>query len=347
MRVPPIVTLTVNPCVDESADVDRVVPDRKLRCGAPRYEPGGGGINVARAVHRLGGDALAIYPAGGPAGDLLRTLLADEGVPQRAIPIASRTRENLNVFEISTGRQFRFVLPGPDLAPAEREALFAEVAGMRPFPRYLVASGSLPPGVPPDYLARLARLARERGGRFVLDGSGDPARRALEEGVFLAKPSLAEFQRLTGLTDAGEANLVREAQRWIARKRCEVVVVSLGVAGVLCVSSDSVERRAAPVVPVRSTVGAGDSMLAGIVWSLEGGRSLSNALRFGIAAGAATVMNPGTALCRREDAHRLYEEMSTRVGSEEVTAWKADATATDACASGDPRRRLVQEEHPD
>jgi len=300
MRVPSIVTITVNPCVDESADVERVVPDRKLRCGAPRYEPGGGGINVARAVHRLGGEALAIFPAGGPAGDLLRTLLAGEGVPQRAIPIAAWTRENLNVFEISTGHQFRFVLPGPELAPAEGEALFAEVAGLRPFPRYLVASGSLPPGFPSDYLARLARLARERGARFVLDGSGESALRALEEGIFLVKPSLAEFQRLSGLA--------------------EVVVVSLGAAGVLCVSSDSVERRSAPVVTVRSTVGAGDSMLAGIVWSLDRGRSLSDALQFGIAAGAATVMNPGTALCRREDAERLYEEMSTRVRSEEVTA---------------------------
>ena len=347
MRVPPIVTLTVNPCVDESADVDRVVPDRKLRCGAPRYEPGGGGINVARAVHRLGGEALAIYPAGGPAGDLLRTLLADEGVPQRAIPIASWTRENLNVFEISTGHQFRFVLPGPDLAPAEREALFAEVAGMRPFPRYRVASGRLPPGIPADYLARLARLARERGVRFVLDGSGESALRALQEGVFLVKPSLSEFQHLSGLADGGEARHVSEAprgiarkrgevvgvshgapggrcvsdaQRWIARKRCEVVVVGLGAAGVLCVSSDSVERALAPVVPVRSTVGAGDSMLAGIVLGLERGYPLSDALRFGIAAGAATVMNPGTALCRREDAERLFEEMSTRVGSPEVTA---------------------------
>ena len=172
MRVPPIVTITVNPCVDESADVERVVPDRKLRCGAPRYEPGGGGINVARAVHRLGGDALAIYPAGGPAGDLLRTLLADEGVPQRAIPIAAGHVRTSTSSRSSTGRQFRFVLPGPGLAPAEREALFAEVSGLRPFPPYLVASGSLPPGFPSDYLAKLARLARERGARFVLDGSG-------------------------------------------------------------------------------------------------------------------------------------------------------------------------------
>ena len=317
--VAPIVTLTVNPCVDESTDVDRVVPDRKMRCKAPRYEPGGGGINVARAVRRLGGEALAIYPAGGPAGDLLRSLLASEGVTQRPIPVAAWTRENLNVLEISTGRQFRFVLPGPELAAAERESLFAEVAALLPFPRYLVASGSLPPGVPSDFLARLARLARERGARFVLDSSGEPASRALQEGVFLVKPSLSEFQHLTGLADVEEAHLVRESERWIARRRCEVVVISLGAAGVLCVSADSVERRAAPIVPVRSTVGAGDSMLAGIVLSLERARPLSDALRFGVAAGAATVMNPGTALCRREDAQRLYDEMAASPVPESAT----------------------------
>jgi 6-phosphofructokinase 2 len=117
--VQPIVTLTINPCVDESTVVDQVVPDRKLRCGPPRYEPGGGGINVARAIRKLGGEALAIYPAGGAAGELLTALLEREGVAQRPLPISSWTRQNLNVFEESTGRQFRFVLPGPSLARRE------------------------------------------------------------------------------------------------------------------------------------------------------------------------------------------------------------------------------------
>ena len=210
---PPIVTLTVNPCIDESTVVDQVVADRKLRCGPPRYEPGGGGINVARAVRRLGGDALAIYPAGGPAGDLLASLLEREGVAHRPLPIAGWTRENLNVLEESTGRQFRFVLPGPQLARGEWEKLLEEVEGLRPFPSFVVASGSLPPAVPTDFFARVARLTRERGGRFVLDTSGEAARVALEEGVYLVKPSLREFQHLTGLSDAEESHLVTESKR--------------------------------------------------------------------------------------------------------------------------------------
>lgn len=305
----PVVTLTVNPCIDESTAVDQVVPDRKLRCAAPRYEPGGGGINVARAIRKLGGEALAIYPAGGAAGELLASLLDREGVAQRPLPIAGWTRENLNVFEESTGKQFRFVLPGPHLALREWEALLEEVAGLRPFPSYLVASGSLPPGVPTDFFARVARLTRERGGRFVLDTSGEPAKRALDEGVFLLKPSLREFQHLTGLPDAEEPHLVEESNRWIAAGRCEAVVLSLGAAGVLCVTAGSSERLLSPTVPVRSTVGAGDSMLAGIVLRLQQGSNLGEALRYGIAAGAATVMNPGTELCHPLDVDRLYAQV--------------------------------------
>ena len=307
----PIVTLTVNPCIDESAAVDRVIPHRKLRCGSPRYEPGGGGINVARAIVRLGGEALAVYPAGGAAGELLDALLDGEGVPRRSLPIAGWTRQNLNVFEETTGHQFRFVLPGPELTRAEVDACFEEIAALEPFPSYLVASGSLPPGVPADFFARLAKLVRERGGRFVLDTSGEPARRALDEGLFLIKPSLREFQSLTGLADAEESHLVAEATRWIDRGLCETVVLSLGAAGVLWVAAGTAKRLSSPMVPVRSTVGAGDSMLAGIVLRLQQGRSMEQAVGFGVAAGAATVMNPGTELCRRLDAERLYAEMSS------------------------------------
>jgi 6-phosphofructokinase 2 len=304
--IPPIVTLTLNPCIDQSAAVDQVLPDRKLRCGSPTFEPGGGGVNVARAIRKLGGNALALFPAGGPAGQLLRDLLIAEGVPQRAIPIAGWTRESLNVFESTTGRQFRFVFPGPPITVAEQGNCFAALLAMHPFPYYVVASGSLPPGVSADLLVRVARLVRDRGGRFCLDTSGEVARPVLDEGVFLFKPSLREFQQLTGVGDTDESHLVAECRRWIDAGRCRVVVISLGAGGVLFVADNVAGRLPSPTVPVRSTVGAGDSLLAGIVHCLQQGGSLHEAVRFGIAAGAATVMNPGTKLCRREDAERLF-----------------------------------------
>ena len=309
--VPSVVTLTVNPCVDESATVPRVIPNHKLRCGVPRYEPGGGGINVARAIRRLGGNVLAVYPAGGPTGDLLERLLADEGISQCRLHVGGWTRQNLNAFEESTGRQFRFVFPGPTLAAAEWEACLSRIEAQTPFPRLLVGSGSLPPGVPPDFYARLAALARRRGARFILDASGEGARLAIAEGVYLLKPSLAEFQILTGLEDAEETRLLSESSRLIAAGGCEVIVLSLGRAGALLVTAQARERWVGPTVPVRSTVGAGDSMLAGIVWKLDAGHSIRDAVRFGVAAAAASVMNAGTELCRREDAERLVAQVTS------------------------------------
>jgi len=301
-----IVTLTMNPAIDESTSVDHVVSDRKLRCRAARYEPGGGGINVSRAIRRLGGDSLAIYPAGGSAGTLLYSLLEKEGVDQMPIAIEAWTRENLNVYEESSGRQFRFVFPGPALSDEDWSRCLKEVESLDPSPAFLVASGSLPPGVPDDFYARIARHARRAGTRLVLDASGAALAQALEEGVFLVKPSLREFQTLTGLTDAEESHLRWEAAKLIAAGRCEALVLSLGNAGILLVTPRDAERIFPPTVPTQSSVGAGDTLLAGIVLQLRMRRPLAEAARFGV---AATVMRPGTELCRREDAERLYAQM--------------------------------------
>jgi 6-phosphofructokinase 2 len=221
----------------------------------------------------------------------------------------SRTRENVNVLEEETGRQFRFVFPGPRLATPDWEACLGALDSLEPGPAWIVASGSLPPGVPVDFYAGVARSARRVSARFALDASGEALSRALDEGVSLVKPSLREFQQLTGLTDAEESHLAREAAKLIAAGRCETIVLSLGAAGALAVRAEGAERIVSPTVPVRSTVGAGDTLLAGIVLRLQQGRTVSEAVRFGVAAAASTAMRPGTELCRREDAERLYEQI--------------------------------------
>jgi 6-phosphofructokinase 2 len=156
----PVVTLTMNPAIDTSSAVEHVVPDRKLRCKAPRHDPGGGGgINVSRALSRLGADSLAVYPAGGPTGVLLHDLLEKEGIRQYQVPIAAWTRENLYVLEEATRHQYRFIMPGSRLADDEWQRCLQIVEGLPETPAYIVASGSLPPGVPNDFFARLGRLA--------------------------------------------------------------------------------------------------------------------------------------------------------------------------------------------
>ena len=176
----------------------------------------------------------------------------------------------------------------------------------------MVASGSLPPGVPTDFYARLAACARELGTRLVLDSSGEALARGAEAGVYLLKPSLGEFRALTQCPEGDEAALLEHATAVVAdRKWCEVLVMSLGPAGALLVAPGIRERLSAPAVPVASTVGAGDSMVAGIVLALARGRPLRDAVRFGIAAGAAAVMNPGTELCHRGEVERLYPRVAT------------------------------------
>ena len=158
-----IVTITPNPAVDLSTAVDRIMPVAKLRGQSQRRDPGGGGINVARVIRRLGGDARAIYPVGGAIGKLLRRLLDQEGVASHTWTIEGETRENFFVDEISAGKQYRFILPGPRLHEFEWKECLKLVSALDPFPRFLVASGSLPDGVPDDFFAQVARIAKQRG----------------------------------------------------------------------------------------------------------------------------------------------------------------------------------------
>jgi 6-phosphofructokinase 2 len=315
IAAPPIVTLTMNPAIDLSAGFERLVPEEKLRCQAATYAPGGGGINVARAIHALGGDALALFPAGGPPGELLKRLLDAEGVRHRALPIAAWTRTNLNTQEMVTGRQFRFLMPGASLAEAEWRAVLATLATLSPAPRYLVVSGSLPPGVPVDFYAQVAPRAARAGTKVILDTSGEPLRRAVEHGVHLLKPSRREFEELTGEKTTDDARLRAAARRLIDARRCEILVLSLGADGVVWASASGGGRLRAPRVPVRSTVGAGDSLVAGIVLALSEGRALPDAIAHGVAAATASVMNPGTELCRAADVARLYGEIVAGMAS--------------------------------
>ena len=302
-----IVTLTMNPSIDKSASVDHVVPDRKLRCGPPQHEPGGGGINVFRAIHKLGGESLALYCAGGPPGQMLRGLLDREGLVHHPIQIEGWTRESLTVYEESTGQQFRFGMPGPSLRSEEWKRCLTELSTLDPTPDYIVASGSLPPDVPVDFYGRVAELAKERGARMILDTSGEPLRLALQKGIFLIKPNMREFAELAGVEITEESQQIRIATEFIENHQAEAIIVSLGAGGALAVHREGAVHLRAPTVRIESRVGAGDSMTAGVVLSLSRGFSLLEAARFGVAAGAAAVMTPGTQLCRREDTEKLYE----------------------------------------
>lgn len=310
----PIVTFTSNPAIDKSTTVGHVVPDEKLRCAPPRYDPGGGGINVSRALHTLGAETLALFPVGGPTGALLERLVGAEGVPVRSLEIEGWTRENLMVYGSEAEQQYRFLFDGPELREAEWKACLETLRELEPMPEYLVVSGSLAPGAPDDFYARVARWARDAGVRVVLDASGVPLARAVEEGVYLLKPNFRELEQLVGRSLRGDEDVEEACRSIVGEGRCEVLFVSLGAGGALVTTVDEQVRIASPTVPIASKVGAGDSAVAGTVLGLSRGWSPVRAARLGVAAGSAAVMTPRTELCRREDVESLFERLERRAG---------------------------------
>lgn len=301
-------TLTMNPAIDESTSVDHVVSEEKLRCEHPRFDPGGGGLNVSRAIAKMDGTSTAYFTCGGTTGIHLKELLAGEHIDEHPIEIEDRIRENLTVLDKASNKQYRFDMPGPTLKEEEwRRCLDRVLEGTG---GYLVASGSLPPGVPREFYAILSRRAKEVDTRVIVDTYGDALDAAVQEGVFLIKPNMRELVQIADRAIEDESEIVSIAQQIVEQGQAKYVVVSLGAGGAMFVSADQYEQIRTPTVPIESKVGAGDSMVAGIVLSLQRGKDPVEATRYGVAAGASAVMTPGTELCRGKEVEELYNRIS-------------------------------------
>ncbi len=303
-----ILTLTLNPALDVLTSIDTVSDTHKMRCGPTRKHPGGGGVNVARVLHRLGANCVALYLAGGVTGERHHKLMSAEKVRCHVMPIAEETRESFSVHETSSGNDFRFVLPGPNVSAAEYEACFDYVAQHMP-KQFLVISGGLAPGVPDNFYARLAALAKQHGVRVVLDANGPALTEALKVGIYLFKPSLRELRDLTGQALPDEASQAAAAQQLVQSGQADIVAVSLGADGALVVSATEHWRARSIKVDVQTTIGAGDSFVAGMVWSLARGDRLVKAFQYGMASGAAALLAPGTSLSQAADVHYLLPQV--------------------------------------
>jgi 6-phosphofructokinase 2 len=303
----PIATLTLNPAIDSSCQADEVRPVHKIRTFAERYDPGGGGINVARVIRELGGDAFALYLAGGLTGQAFTRMVDAIGLQHRAIEIIGYTRLSHTVYERSSGQEYRFVPQGPEIHQDEWRTCLSELEDLE-FD-YLVASGSLPRGVPADFYVEVCRIAARKEARLVLDTSGEALREAARQGVYLIKPSLGELEALVGRALPEPADQDAAAQGLIAAGAAEIVALTLGRDGALLATGDKCIRI--PGVPVRpkSAVGAGDSFVAAMTLGLARGWRTEEAFALGMAAGTATVLTAGTELCRREDVERLYADI--------------------------------------
>jgi 6-phosphofructokinase 2 len=311
--MPVVMTLALNPAIDVSSEAETVRTAHKVRTRNETYDPGGGGINVARVITELGGDVEVLCLAGGVTGDLLEELLQRDKVRRRLVRIAGNTRISFTVHETKTGLEYRFVASGPTLLPAELEACLEAVRTTEY--RYLVASGSLPMGAPADYFAQIGRIVAERGARFVLDSSGKGLSETLGAApVFLVKPSLNELEGLVG-HGVSDGDIEAAASDLVRRGAAETVAVSLGPAGAVVATRERAWRVPAIEVEARSTVGAGDSFVGAMTLALAEGRTVEDAVLLAIAAGAAAVLRPGTRLCNGENVLRFYAAAKQRAAS--------------------------------
>ncbi|SEP32519.1 6-phosphofructokinase 2 [Rhodospirillales bacterium URHD0017] len=303
---PRIVTLTVNPAVDLATTAKSVQPGHKIRTFNERYDPGGGGINVARVIFELGGQTLALFASGGVTGRFVEEMLTTAKVPSQVVPIRNACRISVTVHDQSSGLEYRFVPQGPQLAASDcaniLEALHQVEAD------WIVASGSLAPGMPTDFYGKVAAVVSGRGSKFALDTSGPALAAALGHGISLLKPSLSEFESIVGHEVRDLPSQMTQARRLAQTGAAEMVALSLGAGGAIVATADRVIHSPAFAVPAKTGVGAGDSFLAGLVLGLSEQRPAEAALRLALACGAAAVQNVGTAAVRRAAVDALLAD---------------------------------------
>jgi len=316
-----ILTITFSPCIDKSFSVPELIPEKKLRGSVPKMEPGGGGINVARVLSRLGANAIALYPSGGYTGKALDQLMSREHISMISVETENETRESIIVLEALANRQFRFTLPAPSLSENELEKIFEHIEGINNLD-FIVVSGSTPTDMSPNIFPRIAAISMKKKAKLIVDTSGEALKHAVEQGPYLIKPNLSELASLAGKEYLQQPDeIVHHARNIIQIRNCEIIVISLAAAGAMLVTSDKAIPVVPPLVKIKSTVGAGDSMVAGIVFALSRGDNIETAVQYGVACGTAATMNRGTELCHKEDVEMLFDKikvLSQKLGRSEL-----------------------------
>ena len=299
-----IATVTLNPCLDKYISVIRLEINETNRSQAVTQYAGGKGLDVSRTVHEMGGETMAFGFAGGHEGVTLTTLLAHEGVPYSFIPIKDETRSCYIINVSDSSQQIRINTPGPGISIVQVTDLFKRVWELIPAPDILVCGGSVPPGLPCDIYAFITKQAREKGIKTILDSSGIFLKEGIKASPFLVKPNIREAEELLGRPLLSENEIVAAA-REITRMGAEIAVISTGKEGLIAASHNEVVKAVPPQVKALSTVGAGDSTVAGLAISFEKNESLMDACRLAVAMGTAAVLTPGTTLARRGDVQNI------------------------------------------
>lgn len=307
MKAQRIVTLTINPSLDKSTHFTGLIAEQKIRCEKPRYDAGGGGINVAKAISKLGGKSTCIFTSGGSSGEMLEDLIAKEKLESNVIKTKNWTRENFIAFENKTKAQYRFGFPGNEFSEDEKDKILQTIKELQT--DYLVISGSLNEGLATNFYQKIAKIANESSIKVIVDTSGEALKKVLETGVYLIKPNIGELAKLIGVERLELPEVEKAAKKLIEDKSAEIVVVSLGADGAILVTKEETHLVKAPKVEKKSTVGAGDSMVGGMVWALSQNKTLKEVIQIGVCCGTAATMNEGTQLFKVEDVMKLLQDI--------------------------------------
>lgn len=304
-----VVTLTLNPALDKSAKIDQLQPEQKLKCHSIQYQAGGGGINISRVLNELEVNNKCIFTAGGDTGSQLKKLLVEEQIDINPIEVQTWTRENLSVVDTTTDLQYRFGMPGNELNDSEIQAVQDLLQKEVKENSILVLSGSLAENTPANLYVKFIRMLAEKNIKVIVDTSGEALVETLKANVFLIKPNQKELADLAGKDFLTKIEQEEFAMELVNSKKAKYVVVSLGARGALIASAEGIFYRSAPSVKVRSTIGAGDSMVAGMVYAIQKGYKAEEILKWGVVCGVATTMTEGTNLATKEDMHTVLSMM--------------------------------------
>jgi 6-phosphofructokinase 2 len=316
-QIPKILTLTMNPSLDISVEVDRVVTTLKMRCDNERTDPGGGGINVSRAINILGGSSMAVFPAGGCTGRIIIEMLQEQGIETRPVTTELLSRQSFAVLEQQTNQQYRFSLPGHKLPEEVSRECLQNITHFVPPPSFVVVSGSLPPGVPEDFYGHLANHFRQSQTKIILDTSGEPLKHALKEQIYLIKPNQRELEYVCDCSLADEKIQNEKCREIVDNGYCEALVLTLGKKGALLTTRDDQFRVPGIKVKEFSAIGAGDSFLGGMVVALQQGKELADAFLYAMAAGSSALTTEATALCEKETTDKYYRQLQQKYGEKQ------------------------------
>lgn len=303
-----IATVTLNPSLDKTLTVHGLVIDEVNRWTTFRRDPGGKGINVSRVIHELGGRTIAYSFTGGVDGEIMERLLRKQKVPFDFIPVRQAIRGNIIITDIKTRQQTRIDAPGPYILTTELQKLRDKIKNTEPKPDFIVFAGSIPPGIPDDSYRELIAEAKARGIKTALDTEGIWLKEGIKAKPNLIKPNVREAEQLLDIELKNERAIIKAIHHFLDWG-IEVAVISRGKDGLIAGNKGQVIKAVPPQIKVRSTVGAGDSALAGLVLKLSQGTSLEEACRLAVAAGTAATLTPGTQLCRHRDVEKLLPQV--------------------------------------